>query len=243
MTRLGTAIRLGMTELRRTPVLIALLVVGPAYVIYVFTLVAPKGQAIVHLGDQTIQTTLPKAFPAFTTPMTAALVTGIAGLFLIQTAGTADSRLVVSGYRPYEVVFARLGILVGIAVIATGVSVGVMLTAFQPEHLGWYVVGTVLTALTYGMVGLLVGIFLSRLLGVYVILFGSMIDLFIFQNPLATDPPALATILPGHYPLQLVIEAGFLGDISLSNGGWTLAYLAVLTGLAIVGFYRETQVG
>jgi len=71
-------------------------------------------------------------------------------------------------------------------------------------------VGTALTALVYGMVRLLVGFLLDRLLGVSLILFGSMIDLFVFQNPLATDPLAVARLLPGHYPLQLVIEAGFM---------------------------------
>jgi len=59
------------------------------------------------------------------------------------------------------------------------------------------------------MVGLLVGFLLDRLLGMSLILFGSMIDLFVFQNLLATDPLAMARLLPGHYPLQLVIEAGF----------------------------------
>jgi ABC-2 type transport system permease protein len=243
MTRVGTALRLGMAELRRTPLLVALLIAGPAYVIYVFTLVAPDGPAIVHLGEGTVQTTLPKAFPAFTTPMTAALVSGIAGLFLMQTAATADSRLVVAGYRASQVVLARLGLLIGVAVVATGISVGVMLTAFQPEQLGWFLVGTALTAVIYGMVGLLVGVLLNRLLGVYVILFGSMIDLFIFQNPLASDPPSMAMWLPGHYPLRVVIDAGFTGSVSLGDVGLTVAYLAVLTALASVGFYSETQVG
>lgn len=242
MTRIGTAIRLGATELRRTPLLLALLVVGPAYVIYVFTLVAPDGPAVVHVGGETVRTTLPKAFPAFTTPMTAALLAGIAGLFLMQTAATADSRAVVAGYRAHEIILARLGLLVGVAVVATAVSVGVMLTAFRPEHLGWFFLATVLTALIYGMVGLLVGVLLDRLVGVYLILFGSMVDLFVFQNPLATDPPALAQWLPGHYPLQLTIRAGFAEELVLSDLGFSLGYLAVLTGLAIVGFYSETAV-
>jgi ABC-2 type transport system permease protein len=242
MTRTGTALRSGVAELRRTPLLLALLAVGPAYVIYVFTLVAPDGPAVVNVGEETVRTTLPKAFPAFTTPMTAALLSGIAGLFLMQTAATTDARLVVAGYRASQVVLARLGLLVGVAIVAAGVSIGVMLTAFQPEQPVWFAVGTVLTALLYGMVGLLVGVILTRLLGVYIILFGSMIDLFIFQNPLATNPPDAAQLLPGHYPLQLAIEAGFTESVAVANLGWTLAYLAVLTGMAILGFYRETQV-
>ncbi|MXR50453.1 ABC transporter permease [Halovenus sp. WSH3] len=241
MTRVGTAFRSGLAELRRTPLLVALLIVGPAYVVSVFAFVAPDGPAVLHLGDETVRTTLSKAFPAMTTPMTAALLSGIAGLFLMETAAAADARLVVAGYRPREVVLARLGLVAGVAVIATGVSVGMMRTTFRPEHLGWFLLGVGLTALTYGLLGLLVGVVLDRLVGVYLVLFGSMIDLFIFQNPLATDPPALARLLPGHYPLELSTAAGFTGDVAVTDILGACAYLAVLTGLAIAAFYREME--
>jgi hypothetical protein len=242
VTRVGSAFRSGLAELRRTPLLVALLVVGPAYTVYVFTLVAPDGPAVLHLGDETVQTTFSNAFPVFTTPMTAALLSGVAGLFLMETAAAADSRLVVAGYRAGEVVLARLGIVAAIAAVATGVSVGVMQTAFRPEQLGWFLLGVGLTALIYGLIGLLVGIVLDRLVGVYLILFGSMIDLFIFQNPLATDPPALAQILPGHYPLRLTIEAGFTGSISPGAVVGTLVYLGALTALSAFGFYWQMRV-
>lgn len=243
MTRLGTAVRMGLTELRRTPVLLALLVVAPAYVIYVFTVVAPDGAAVVHVGDGSVRTTLPEAFPAFTTPMTAALLAGIAGLFLMQTAATADSRLLVAGYRAREVVLARLVLVAALSLTAAGVSMAVMLTAFQPDRPGWFLLATTLTALLYGMVGLLVGVLLDRLLGVYVVLFGAMIDLFVFQNPLATDAPVLARALPGHFPLRVAMAAGFTGDIPVDAVAGTLAYLAALTALATAVFYRQTRVG
>jgi hypothetical protein len=83
---------------------------------------------------------------------------------------------------------------------------------------------------------------LDRLAGVYLILFGSMIDLFVFQNPLATDPPDAAILLPGHYPLQVVMMAGFTDSVTLEPLAWTLAYLAVVTGLATVAFFRKMRV-
>jgi ABC-2 type transport system permease protein len=239
MTRIGTALRSGATELRRTPVLVALLVVAPAYVIYLFTAVAPEGTAVVHVGDEVVRTGLADAFPVFTTPMTAALLAGITGLFLMHDSAVADARLVVAGYRAHEVVLARLAVLVGVTAVATLVSVGVMLTAYTPEHLLWFVVGSGLTALVYGMVGVLAGVLLARITGVYLILFGSMIDLFIFQNPLATDAPAAAAVLPGHYPLRVAVAAAFTGTVEVAAIGWTLLYLAILTALATGAFYRE----
>jgi hypothetical protein len=174
--------------------------------------------------------------------MTAALLSGITGLFLMHSSAVADSRLVVAGYRAHQVVLARLCLLLGVAAIATTVSVGVMLTAFEPEHLGWFILGTGLTALVYGMVGVLSGVLLARITGVYLILFGSMIDLFIFQNPLATDPPAAAQFLPGHYPLRVAMEAGFTGTVEVASVGWTLLYLGILTSIATGAFYREMNV-
>jgi hypothetical protein len=242
MTRVGAALWSGATELRRTPVLIALLVIAPAYVIYLFTLVAPEGTAVVHIGEETLQAPLGEAFPAFTTPMTAALLSGITGLFLMHSSAVADSRLVVAGYRAHQVILARLGLLLGVAAVATAVSVSVMLTAFDPEHVGSFVLGTGLTALIYGMVGVLAGVVLARITGVYLILFGSMIDLFIFQNPLATDPPDTAQLFPGHYPLRVAMEAGFTGSVDLTAIGWTVLYLGILTTVATGAFYREMRV-
>jgi hypothetical protein len=80
---------------------------------------------------------------------------------------------------------------------------------------------------------------LARITGVYLILFGSMIDLFIFQNPLATDAPAAAAVLPGHYPLRVAVAAAFTGTVEVAAIGWTLLYLAILTALATGAFYRE----
>lgn len=243
VSRIGGALAAGARELRRTPLLLALLVFTPAYVIYVFTLVAPDGAAVLHVGGETVRTTLPKAFPAFTTPMNAALLSAIAGLFLIGSAAAADGRLVVAGYRAHEVVLARLGLLVGVSGVTTVVSVGVMLTAFRPERLGWFLAATGLTALVYAMVGVLAGLLLDRLAGVYLVLFGSMLDLFVFQNPLATDPPAVAAWLPGHFPLELAMEAGFTGKVDPTTLGWGIGYLAAVTVAATLAFRWRTRVG
>lgn len=237
MSRVGTALRSGATELRRTPLLLALLVVAPAYVIYVFTVVAPEGTAVVHVDGEAVRTTLDAAFPAFTAPMTAALLSGITGLFVMGSAAAADARLVVAGYRAREVALARLGLLVGVAFVATAVSVGVTLTAFDPAAPAWFALGTGLAALAYGMVGALVGVLLDRLAGVYLVLFGSMVDLFVFQNPMATETPAAATLLPGHYPLQVATGAGFTGAVEAADLGFALAYLGVLAVATIGAFY------
>lgn len=242
MSRVGLAISTGLRDLRRTPVLVALLVAGPAYMIWVFSTIAPEGPATVHLGTDAVQTTVSAVLPALVTPMTAALLSGVAGLFLMQTSASADSRLVVAGYRPAEVVLARLGLVAAVAATATLVSMAVMLTTFQPAYPGWFVLGTGLVALSYGLVGLLVSALVDRLVGVYLLVFGSLIDLFVFQNPLATDAPPLGTVLPGHFALALTTEAGFGESVSLEPVAGALAYLAVLAVVAVVTVARTLRV-
>lgn len=241
MSRVLTAVRTGATELRRTPVLVGLLVAGPAYVVTVFTQVAPSGSATVYVGES-VETSLSTAFLSFTTPMTAALLSGVAGLFLTGATASADGRLVVAGYRPLEVVLARLGLLAGVTAVATTVAVAVMWLVVRPAHLGWFVVGTALTALAYGLVGLVLGRLLDRVLGVYLILFGAMVDLFVFQNPLATDTPALARALPGHYPFAVTMEAVFLGSVTPLDLAAAVAVLAALVGVATLSLRQTTRV-
>jgi hypothetical protein len=128
-----------------------------------------------------------------------------------------------------------------VSVVAAGVSTAVMWTAFQPDRPAWFLLATIATALCYGIVGLLVGVALNRLVGVYVVLFGSMIDLFVFQNPLATDAHFLAGALPGHFPLRIAMAAGFTGEVPTGAVAGTVGYLAALTGLATLVFYGQTR--
>lgn len=242
MTRTTTAVRSGTRELRRTPVLLALLAFAPAYLVGLFTYVAPDQPAVVRLTDETVRVTLTEVLPAFTTPLTAALLSGIAGLFLMDAAAEADARLAVAGYRAHQVVLARVGLLVGISTIASAVSVGVMLTAFDPDHPAWFALSTVLAALLYGVVGVLAGLLLDRLPGVYLVMFATTVDLFLFQNPLATDRPPVAEWLPGHFPMRLAMDAGFAGSVTVSDLAWALAYLAALTALATLAFHRQVRV-
>jgi ABC-2 type transport system permease protein len=240
--RIGTLLRLGARQFRRTPVLLGLLLFLPAYMVGVFATVAPDDQVPLHLTDETVRRSLTAAMPGFTTPMVAALLAGIAGLFLMQSTAAADGRLTVAGYRAHEVVLARLGLLAGVSLVASGVAVGAAMLAFDPASVGWFAAGTVLTALAYGLVGVLAGVTLDRLPGVYLIMFGSMVDLFLFQNPLATDAPEAATLLPGHYPLALATDAAFAGTVELAHLGWALAYLGGLLAVATLAFYRGTRV-
>lgn len=242
MTRVGTAVRMGAREYRRTPTLLVLLVLLPAYAIGVFTQVVPDHPVALHLaGDEIVHADLPAVVTVLMTPTVSALAAGITGLFVMRSTADADGRLVVTGYSPAQVVLARFCLLAGVSVAVSGVSMAMASVAVTPEYPALFFVGTVLAALVYSSVGILVGSLLSELAGVYVVLFGTLVDVFLFQNPLATEETALATIAPSHFPLSLAMDAGFGDTVALAPLLWGVGIACASTALATFAVYLRIR--
>jgi len=238
-----TTFEMGLREYVRTPVLLALLLFLPAYFIGVFSYVMPDQSVPVDVGGETLQVGMQALVAALMTPMAAALVGGIAGLFLMQSARDVDTRLSIVGASLPEILLARGGVLALAAAVASLVATAVVTLTHVPEQVGWFLAATVLTGLLYGTLGALVGLVLNRLAGVYVLLFGPLLDIFLAQSPLSTETHAVAPYLPGHYPMELALDAAFTAGVDPSPLWWGLGYLlavALVTGLA---FRRALRVG
>jgi ABC-2 type transport system permease protein len=234
---------MGLREYQRTPVLLALLVGAPIYVIGLFSVVVPATEISLHLvSGATVTTDLAGVVGMYMTPLAGALIGGLTGLFVMRTTQEADARLVLADYRSHQVVLARLLLLGGIGVLVTIVSMTTLLLAgFTPELLGWFALATLLTTLIYGMIGILAGSILDTLSGVYLLLFVPMVDLFLFQNPLAAETHDIAVFLPGHFPLRAAMEAGFTTSVDFTTIGWGFVYLGVLSVFAIGAFYQSMR--
>lgn len=242
--RAAAAFETGLREYARTPVLLALLVFLPAYFVGVLVYLLPESTVPIGVpGSGTLTVPSTQAYGVLLVPMMAAFVGGLAGLFLMLTARDADSRLVVAGYRPAELLVARFGLLVGAALVAVTVSLAALSVAVVPESPGWYVAASVVAGLLYGLVGTLAGLVLSRLAGVYLVLFVPMIDLFFFQNPLVRDAHWLAGYLPGSAVAEVAVDAGFSASVALDPLRSTAAYLGVLGVVTAAAYYRSMQVG
>ena len=217
----------------RTPVLLALLVVLPSYVLGVFGWLLPETTVAVSLsGGETVRAAMSTVYLVLLTPMTGALVGGIAGLFLLQSTRETDERLVVAGFSPGSVVAARLGVVLLVGVLVTAVTVGVAGTMLSPEANWAFALATLVATVSYALLGVLVGLVVGLLAGVYLVLFGTMIDLFLLQNPLATDTPALAGWLPGNPPIEMALDATFTGELAVAPLGRGLAVILVAGVLA-----------
>lgn len=241
-TRVRTAVAMGLREFRRTPVLIGLLVVLPLYFIGGFMNIVPDATLTVPISDETVTITLPEFVAALVTPVTAGLLSGIIGLFLMHSSKAADDRLRLAGYQSRELIVSRVSLLAAGGLIVSGVSLAIVLVGFTPQSIPAFVAATVLTALTYGVLGVIVGVLLNRLAGVYVMLFAPYVDMLMFQNPMATDSAAWTKLLPGYFTTKATMDAAFTSGLDSWNFVGATGYCIAVLLIGIAVFHRITAV-
>lgn len=240
--RVRTAVTMGLREFRRTPVLLGLLMVLPVYYIGAFTYIVPEATLPIAFGSETVRVSLRDFVVVLMTPLTAGMLCGIVGLFLMESSKAADDRLRLAGFRSRELIASRVVLLAVGGALVSGATLAVLLVGFSPESIPAFVLATVLAALTYGVIGVLVGVSLDRLPGVYVMLFAPIIDILMFQNPMASDSPRWVKLLPGYFVTKATTDAAFTATVDAGNLIGATAYLVVLLVVGTVVFYRATAI-
>jgi hypothetical protein len=125
-----------------------------------------------------------------------------ATLFSILSSSEVDQRLVLSGYRPHELLLGRLAFLgpLGLA-IAVAFSV-LMTTASQPTRPWLTFVGVAAVALVSIPFGLAVGAAVPRELE------GTLVLIGVVGMQLALDPDSVVSrLLPFHGPQELITSS------------------------------------
>lgn len=232
MTRTRTALAATVKQFARTPVLLALLVVLPAYFVGLVGAVLPETPVRVETASVATETTLLEGVLPMLAVLAAVVVAAVGGLFLTVNTLDADGWLSLSGLPVRALFAARAGVLLAVAVVGSVAATAVMLVHVSPERLGVFLLSTVVLATTYGLVGAVAGVFLNRLGGVYAMLFGPTVDLFLFHSPLATDAPAWAALLPGRWAGAAAMDAAFSSDPNWVALGVSVAYVVVAAAVA-----------
>ncbi len=242
--RIAVATRYGFRDYRRNLVLWVLLVGLPVAFITLSIAVTPSEPAPVELfedGQRSIQVlSMDNLHGAIMVPITVGFLAGLAGLFVALGSADGDRRLVLAGYRPLEILAARLGIIVFAALLTTGVSLAVTGASFTPESWLTFAAANVLIAVTYGMLGVLVGPRLGLLGGLYVMLMLPFIDIGIAQNAMFdAAPPAWAGLMPANGAVRVLLDGAFTASFD-EVGALVLgsAWLVGLTILAAAQFHR-----
>lgn len=242
--RLLGGLRYGFREYRRNTVLWVLLAGMPVAFISASIAVTPDDPAPVELvenAQRTVQIlSMSDLHGAIMLPITVAFLAGLAGLFVVSGSEEGDRRLVLTSFRAGEVLTARLGVIAFTALLTTGVSLTVTSADFTPNNWTPFILGSLLVALTYGMLGVLLGPVFGRLGGLYVLMLLPFVDLGIAQNPmLDLAPPAWATFMPAHGAVRVLLDGAFTADFD-ETGALLLAiaWLAAITVAAAVMFRR-----
>jgi hypothetical protein len=212
MSRVAVATRLGFREQARRPLLIALLIGLPFFFITRAIAQTERLPRVIDLpGGATVATNMRDLHGASMAAITIAFLTGLCGVFIMQSAREADRRLVVAGFRPLQAIAPRLLVLSAATAIVVVVSLIVTALSFTPHQWAWFAVGNLLVGFIYAPLGALAGACVGRLGATYLMLFGAMLDIGILQNPMfgSGKPPGWAAVLPGFGPGRVVIDAGF----------------------------------
>jgi hypothetical protein len=175
-------------------------------------------------------------------------VTMIAGFVVfdaVRKAVAFDRRLVFAGFRQSTLIGAKT---LAVAVVATSIALYTalaMLLFWRPSVGGWCAVlgGFTVIALTYGALGLLLGVLVKRdLEGFFLIIMGALMDTFL-QNPLG-NPLANKPVLqwfPSFGPMQFAVGGSF-GDTALwGHLGLGLVWAGAFTVVGLVIFRVRTR--
>jgi hypothetical protein len=232
-------------DYRRNHVLWALLLGVPALFVALAAAETPTAPMPVALVDSAREFTtmipLRHIHAGEMAAIASALLAGVAGLFVVTGANDGDRRLVLAGFKPRQVLAGHLGVIVAAALLTSAVSIAVSAAFFTPQLWPEYVGAILLIALTYAMIGVLLGPLVGRLGGLYLLLLLSIVDVGYGQTVMFHPlPPAWGAYLPTRGAGRLVVDGSFTsgfeqyGPLLLA-----LAWLAALTVAAALTFRRQ----
>lgn len=242
--RLATGLRFAWREYRRNLALWVLLVVLPIFFISLGIAITPDDPAPVELaegGRRAISTlSMVDVHGAIMVAITVAFLAGLAGLFVVLGSAEADRRLVIAGFRPAEVLTSRLGVIVLAAVLVSGVSLAVTAVSFTPRVWITFALATVAIAITYAMIGVVIGPLVGRLGGLYLMFLLPFLDLGLAQNIMFdAAPPAWAAAMPGYGAVRVLVDGAFTPTFDETTGLlFALAWLVGITAAAVGVFHR-----
>ncbi len=247
--RLRAGLKYGLHDYRRNIAMWVLLVLVPILFITLSFYVTPDAPAPVELvegGVASIQiVSMSDLHGAIMVPITIGFLAGLAGLFVVRGSLEADARLAVAGFRAREILASRLGVIALAALLTTAAALAVTAVDFTAANWVWFGIGNILVAVTYGMVGVLVGTLFGRLGGLYIMFLVPFIDICIAQTIMfSAAPPSWGRVLPGRGSVQVLVDGAFTPTFD-QLGALVLAavWIAGLVAASAAVFRRIAEPG
>ena len=242
--RLRAGLVAAWREYRRNLALWVLLVGLPVFFITLSIAITPDDPAPVELAEAGTRAitvlSMVDVHGAVMVAITVAFLAGLAGLFVVLGSAEADRRLVIAGFRPREVLAARLGVIVLAAVLVSVVSLAVTAASFTPQVWPTFALATVAIAVTYAMIGVVIGPLVGPLGGLYLMFLLPFLDVGLAQNVMFdAAPPAWAAWMPAHGATRVLVDGAFTASFDETTGLLIgLGWLAAITAGAVAVFHR-----
>lgn len=235
LARYATPLAMFLREYARTTLNLVLLVVIPVTLVLAY---GDRLSQIAGIFEVRLTAEMGQSMGAL---WAAAFLTGIMGFFMMTGARAADRRLVLAGYRPLEVVALRFATVALLAVLATAVSFGVLLTQLTPNDYAQTLLVMYLASVTYGAVGIVAGSFISgELEGSFALIFFFVMDAFIGSPLFGTATEAFA-FLPTFYPTKVLLALTADQPHDAIHWLYTAIYLAGVVTIAAAAFSRAAR--
>ncbi|MEO5680740.1 MAG: ABC transporter permease, partial [Acidimicrobiales bacterium] len=208
--------RRALLDYARRPLNLVLLVAVPVVIVFVW------GAALADLSKLTGGSGDRTQIEAATAGWAAAALAGLAGFFQVTGSRSADQRLAAAGRRTAAVVAGRLGAAFGLALLAAAGGLVALAARSGLNDPLRAISATVLTAVIYLSLGVLVGTFIrSDMNGSLIVTLAWVFDLFL-GPALSGGTSPITRVLPLHFPTLVLTgqasgHAGPLGDV-----GWSI---------------------
>ncbi len=247
--RFGTAWQLTLRSLLRRRIVLLLLFLVPSLfggLIVLTTTSRPIQFQLASLGDA-VFVTVPQRHEGlvFICLTAVGLLTAFLAMDLAQRDAEAHRRLVLCGYRPGELIAARLGVLLGVVVFVAAYVVLLLPLFFRPERFGLVLLGLVLGGWVYSCYGLLVGaVFHRELEGILFVVLLAAIDVGWLQNPIyyaEAQNQAIIRSLPAYFPAQVSMAAAFTTESVLRPALGSVLYGAGLIAATSLVYVLRIQ--
>ena len=254
--RLVIAQTMTMRQLARNRVALGLLLLAPISFQAVALRTAPRRDVIVELAS------VPEAEMAMAPPIhlghappeergaiveeparsvtlifvmvaTVAMLAAYLALTLMQRNAGSIHRLILCGYRPWELMGANVVAVVSVVGALSAMELGLLLPFIREGRPAVVLLGLLLAGWVYGSYGLLVGAMIrSELGGLLCVVLLSSLDVMWLQNPMdysGAGARMLIRSLPGHLPSQVALVGAFetygVGRQALGASAYGLAML------------------
>ena len=250
LTYLKTGILMTVREMARNRFALILLLTVPGLFFALVYLTMGDNPVAFKLAsvseDAIVEVSAQKQSLIFIGVAAVGLLTSFLALNLIQKGADGNRRLILCGYRPSELILAKLGVLLCVVVLISVYVGTLLLPFFRPANFPLVIAGLALAGVVHSCYGLLVGALVRRELeGVLLIVLLVNIDAGWLQNPIfyaEAQNKALIRFLPAYFPSQASIVAAFTEHSISGAAAGSLIYSGALLSIALAIYFRRMKI-